>query len=354
MYDEVKCKRDVGYIVDAVATDLLYGGNERSIVAGRYYYDFPSQATSTQLEPTLTGVRYAKGTAMNVVVNKQFFTPNSNNQTAYNLIKDNKEFIQEETVAFVNAKYPELDYIESKCRRDVGYIVDAVATDLLYGGNERSNKAGEFYYLYPSLATENAQVVETTTAVDYARRLTQEIINSNLIAEPQIVLNTFNNIKVTAFNQTTSSISASAYEVNRISSSFALVENIVEVGTGSLPTFVSNTSESIKFTTTSQYITGSEVGTAYEASLISSSISIVTNIVANGVGVAGSPVNYTTPSTASNVWYAYNLLKENIGFIQNETIAYISSSWSTASYDEDKCKRDVGLIISGAAEDMLC
>jgi hypothetical protein len=353
MYDEVKCKRDVGYIVDAVATDLLYGGNERSIVAGRYYYDFPSQATSTQLEPTLTGVRYAKGTSMNVVVNTQFFSPNTNNQTAYNLIKDNKEFIQEETVAFVNAKYPELDYIESKCKRDVGFIVDAVSTDLLYGGNERSNKAGEFYYLYPSLATENEQVVETTTAVDYARRLTQEIINSNLIAEPQIVLNTFNNIKVTAFNQTTSSVSASAYEVNRISSSFALVENIVEVGTGSLPTFVSNTSESIKFTTTSQYLTGSEVGTAYEASLISSSISIVTNIVANGVGVAGSPVNYTTPSTASNVWYAYNLLKENIGFIQNETIAYISSSWSTASYDEDKCKRDVGLIISGAAEDML-
>jgi hypothetical protein len=353
MYDEIKCARDIGYIVDAVATDLLYGGNERSIVAGRYYYDFPSQATSTQLEPTLTGVRFAKGTSMNVVVNKQFFSPNSNNQTAYNLIKDNKEFVQEETVAFVNAKYPELDYIESKCKRDVGFIVDAVATDLLYGGNERSNKAGEFYYLYPSLATENEQVVETTTAVDYARRLTQEIINSNLIAEPQIVLNTFNNIKVTAFNQTTSSVSASAYEVNRISSSFALVENIVEVGTGSLPTFVSNTSESIKFTTTSQYLTGSEVGTAYEASLISSSISIVTNIVANGVGVAGSPVNYTTPSTASNVWYAYNLLKENIGFIQNETIAYISSSWSTASYDEDKCKRDVGLIISGAAEDML-
>jgi len=301
MYDEVKCKRDIGYIIDAVATDLLYGGNERSIIAGRYYYDFPSQATSTQLEPTLTGVRYAKGTAMNVVVNKQFFSPNSNNQTAYNLIKDNKEFIQEETVAFVNAKYPELDYIESKCRRDVGYIVDAVATDLLYGGNERSNKAGEFYYLYPSLATENEQVVETTTAIDYARRLTQNIINSVLIPTPQIIPNTLANIKVT---------------------------------------------------NTPQYLSSS-FGTLYEASLISSSISIVTNIVANGVGVAGSPVNYTTPSTASNVWYAYNLLKENIGFIQNETIAYISSSWSTASYDEAKCKRDVGLIISGAAEDML-
>jgi hypothetical protein len=301
-YNEASCSRDIGYIVDAVATDLLYGGNERSIIAGRYYYDYPSQATSTQLEPTLTGVRYAKGTAMNVVVNKQFFSPNTDNQTAYNLIKDNKEFVQEETVAFVNAKYPELDYIESKCKRDVGYIIDAVATDLLYGGNERSNKAGEFYYLYPSLATENEQVVETTTAVDYARRLTQNVINSITIETPQIVLNTANNIKVT---------------------------------------------------NTPQYVSSSFSGSAYEASLISASISIVTNIVANGTGSAGTPVNYTTPSTASNVWYAYNLLKENIGFIQSETIAYISSSWSTASYDEDKCKRDVGLIVSGAAEDML-
>jgi hypothetical protein len=301
-YNEASCSRDIGYIVDAVATDLLYGGNERSIIAGRYYYDFPSEATSTQLEPTLTGVRFAKGTSMNVVVNKQFFSPNANNQTAYNLIKDNKEFVQEETVAFVNAKYPELDYIEDKCKRDVGYIVDAVATDLLYGGNERSNKAGEFYYLYPSLATENEQVIETTTAVDYARRLTQNVINSIAIETPQIVLNTTNNIKVT---------------------------------------------------NTPQYVSSSFSGSAYEAGLISASISIVTNIVANGTGSVGTPVNYTTPSTASNVWYAYNLLKENIPFIQSETIAYISSSWSTASYNEASCSRDVALIVSGAAEDML-
>jgi len=66
-YNEASCSRDIGYIVDAIATDLLYGGNERSIVAGRYYYDYPSQATSAQLEPTLTGVRYAKGLAMRVV-----------------------------------------------------------------------------------------------------------------------------------------------------------------------------------------------------------------------------------------------------------------------------------------------
>jgi hypothetical protein len=354
-YVESTCRRDVGYIVDAVATDLLYGGNERSWTAGDYYFRYPSQATTSQLQPTLDGINYAKGVAMNVAKNTTFVTADANTQFSYDILLANKEFIQNETVAFVNAKYPNLYYDQIKCKRDVGYIVDAVATDLLYGGNERAAIAGEFYYLYPSLATESEQVVETTAAIDYARRLSLAVIQKTVIPTPQIVLNTFNNIKVTGYNQTTSSLSASAYEVNRISSSFALVENIVENGLGVIPTLVANTSESIKFTTSNQYITGSEVGTAYEASLISASISIVTNIVANGVGVAGSPVNYTTPSTASNVYYAYNLLKENIGFIQNETIAYISSSWSTSSfnYDESKCKRDVGLIISGALEDML-
>jgi hypothetical protein len=343
LYNEASCSRDIGYIIDAVATDLLYGGNERSIVAGRYYYDYPSQATDSQLEPTLTGVRYAKGLAMRVISGSLLTAPDAATQYAYNLLKSNKVFLQEETIGFVNAKWQDLDYIESKCRRDTGYIIDAVATDLLYGGNERSAKAGEFYYLYPSLAITSAQKSETVQAIDYTRRFAQSVVNSVSIAEPQPILNTVNNIKVTQYNQTTSSLSASAYEVNRISSSFALVENIVENGLGVVPILVSNTSESIKFTTSNQYITGSEKGTEYEASLISASISIVTNIVENGIGVAGTPVNYTTPSTASNVYYAYNLLKENIGFIQNETIAYISSSWSTSSfnYDESKCKRDV-------------
>ena len=35
-----------------VATDLLWGGNERSIVAGDYYYRYPSQTTSLELTET--------------------------------------------------------------------------------------------------------------------------------------------------------------------------------------------------------------------------------------------------------------------------------------------------------------
>jgi hypothetical protein len=300
-YNEASCSRDIGYIVDAVATDLLYGGNQRSIVAGRYYYDYPSQATTSQLDPTLDGVRFAKGTALNVVNNVVYTSPSAGNLAAYNLLLNNKRFIQSESISFIDAKYPYLDYSPTKCARDLGYIVDAVATDLLYGGNERSSKAGYFYYKYPSEAT-GYQIEETIDGIKYAGRLSTSVINSITISEPLVRNNTYNNIKVT---------------------------------------------------NTPQYVTGSEVGTAYEASLISASIAITYNIVETTGSSIPTPTNYTTPSTASNVYYAYNLLKQNIEFIKDETIAYLSSSWSGFQYDQDKCKRDVGLIVSGAAEDML-
>jgi hypothetical protein len=307
-YTEASCSRDVAYIVDAVATDLLYGGNERSYVAGDYYYRYPSVATTSQLQPTLDGVGYAKGLAMNVASNTTFNTPHPDTQYSYNLLLANKEFIQNETIAFVNSKYPNLYYNETKCRRDVGYIVDAAATDLLYGGNQRAATAGEFYFKYPSIAT-GVQLTETTVAINYAKRLSISVIKSDVIPTPEIISNTESNIKVT---------------------------NVPQIrGTG---------------------------GTVTEASFISASISIVSDIVTYGSASLQlvTPTPYTTPSTDPNVLNAYNLLKTNIGFIQSESIAYLSSSWVTGSnsdngfnYTQSKCERDIALIISGAAEDML-
>ena len=109
-YNETTCKRDIGYIIDAVSTDLLYGGNERSWIAGDYYYRYPSNATTSELQPTLDGVIYAKGISMGLVTGSSYSLPVANVSTIYTLLKNNKEFVQNEVVAFVNAKYPYLYY----------------------------------------------------------------------------------------------------------------------------------------------------------------------------------------------------------------------------------------------------
>jgi hypothetical protein len=358
-YNEASCSRDIGYIVDAVATDLLYGGNERSIVAGRYYYDFPSQATSTQLEPTLTGVRYAKGTSMNVVVNKQFFTPDSDTQTAYNLIKDNKEFIQEETVAFVNAKWPYLNYIESKCKRDVGFIVDAVATDLLYGGNERSNKAGEFYYLYPSLAITSAQKSETTQAVDYARRLTEQIINSELIPTPQIIPN--------GVTPSTDINVIATHDLLLVNKPFIQAETIAYVSS-SWVGFLYNEascSRDVGFlidAVATDVLYGGNESSAYAGLVYFETASAATGLqleptvdaIDYAAGLASRVIQNVSFVTASQIVSAsVELIRNNREFIQEETMQYLTASWSNFEYDKIKCRRDVGHIVDATATDLL-
>ena len=306
-YPEETCKRDVGHIIDAVATDLRYGGNERSVIAGKYYYEYPSAAivggvpsSTQQKDPTVTAINYVKGISTKLVSGVVFEFPSDEVNYTYNSILSNRTFIQNEVVAFVNAKYPTLQYKEASCLRDTGYIVDAVATDLRYGGNQRSLTAGEFYYLYPSKAT-TTQLGETTDAIVYTSDLVKEIILKNTLTIPTQTENSVNLIKVSSEAQTLGTGTTEVSVLGAVSSSFGMVMDTIINGTGSLPT----------------------------------------------------PIDYTSSISDSETLEAYSLIKSNIEFIQSETISYISSSWSEFDYSEEKCRRDVGLIVSGAAEDLL-
>jgi hypothetical protein len=174
-YNEASCSRDVGYIIDGVAKDLLYGGNEESIRSGLFYYQYPSEATTTQLGPTLTAVKYVSGMTQTFLQNRQFVEPNTNREESANAIIDNRAFIQNETIAYLSSSWSGFYYNEASCSRDVGYIVDAVATDLKYGGNERAVQAGVYYYLYPSDAT-GSQLNQTTDGIKYAAGIAGNII----------------------------------------------------------------------------------------------------------------------------------------------------------------------------------
>lgn len=212
-------------------------------------------------------------------------------------------------------------YNQDKCKRDVGYILDAYATDILYGGNERSITAGTFYYKYPSIAT-TTQKQKTIDGLTYAS------------------------------NKAIQLISTASVEYDSIVTGSNILLDIVENGTGSLPTLIKNTESNIRVTNTLP-VTASIAGTGAHTSSISASIAIVTDIIQNGTGSAPVVIPYTTPSTDPTVVSVYTALKDNITFIQEETIAYLSASWNTFTYDSVKCKRDIGYIISGAAEDLL-
>jgi len=195
-YNEASCSRDVKYIIDAAATDLLYGGSERSVTAGSYYFLFPSKATvkgvpseAAQLDPTITGVRYAGKLASKVVTNPTFILPSASLLTTVNLLTSNKPLIQKETITFLSSSWSTLKYNETSCSRDLGFIIDAIRTDLVYGGNERSIEAGSYYYKIPSVAikesyTDNGeagQKIQTVDGIDFARGLSEKIVSNTLL-----------------------------------------------------------------------------------------------------------------------------------------------------------------------------
>ena len=201
-----KCERDVGYIVDAVRYDLTYGGNLETLVAARSYYSFgvfvetgeKLQALAVQerlkdiidniatgntagwtkttgLTQDVSGTAGSAGAAafaqariqdmydtINTGVTPAEITPSTSwvssaLQAAAADVQARKASIQASAVAWVQTTYPLLSFNATTCSRDVGYIVDALTYDLMFGSNFRSVKAGMSYYTAQAAAVIGPQ-----------------------------------------------------------------------------------------------------------------------------------------------------------------------------------------------------
>ena len=203
-YSQEKCKRDVGYIVDAVAHDIKYNSNNKSVEAGVYYWNAGSSYVSNETEETLFAYNYVKFISQYIInnqtpptlyqssVNQEFnfslipdpLNPDLNRyKDARNLILANRREILDKSLASVGigfpdfyfpgdpqtnersryydgyrliqlnrteivntawsntlSVYPGITTTESKCKRDLGYFVDAVSMDVFTGGNNYSRE----------------------------------------------------------------------------------------------------------------------------------------------------------------------------------------------------------------------
>ena len=97
---------------------------------------------------------------------------------AADLIRFNKTFIVEETIAYINDAYPSLVYNATKCRRDTGFIVDGIVKDLKLGG--RSNSAENQVAYYTGAVA--GQETETAAAITQIKGIITNILTNNAAA----------------------------------------------------------------------------------------------------------------------------------------------------------------------------
>ena len=99
-----------------------------------------------------------------------------NFETAATILEDNKEFIQEQVVQFINVTYPSLVYSQAKCSRDTGLIVEALIKDLRLGGNEFALEAQGEYYT-GAIPVDGSQTVETKAGIEYINTIAQALFS---------------------------------------------------------------------------------------------------------------------------------------------------------------------------------
>lgn len=327
-YNTTACYRDTGFIVDSLALDLLYGGSSQSTFAGLQYWSQDNYVgdIANEITTTTNALVYAKGLAGTLALDAggletsqtvvgsfeliidiingtvgevtDLIIPNGLPSTepavlaAYNAIVSNRTSIQTDTIVWINNNNPDFIYDEGKCYRDIGYILDSIAFDLLHGGNRQSIMSGTYYRSYVNAGSAIVnEIPQTTAAYKFINELANKIITGTTVTTYQSVV--------------------------------------------------------------SQAITTNTAGTT-EIGLINNLISTITNIINNGPSVAPtrSPIGLTA-STSTTINNAFNLLVANKSFIQAETIAYINTSFVGLVYSTATCKRDVGYIIDAVTYDMI-
>ena len=207
---------------------------------------------------------------------------------ARNLLIANRDFLRAELVGYITENYPDLKYSKTACKKDVGYLVDAVSYDLTYGGNWQTVNAGEAYHVGASSNLPAAQKAATLAAYGYLKGIMQTV-GRNITVTPG-TQSAFSQIPGTAGD------AGSATAIGALLDDFI---NIVDNGTGS---------ETITYPS----ITGAAAGLQTDHSLLGSAASTV--------------------KTATTNW--------------------ITANFPNLTYDSAKCERDMGYIVDALIHDI--
>ena len=208
VYNEATCRRDAGYIIEGVGYDVLLDTNFNAITCGNAYQRAASALVLNEQKIATTGaINFVKDEAVALMSGNATAVSRAN--SAYSEVVDiingenpaplyfnnptgvdadlaaakdqliaNRQFIQAEVVAWIDEQiagnippFVGFTYNSEICYRDVGYIVDSLCYDILYGGNVASILSAEAYFSFTITQIPG----ETTQTVAAYGRLDQVV-----------------------------------------------------------------------------------------------------------------------------------------------------------------------------------
>ena len=373
-YDVAKCERDLGYLIDAVSFDAQFGGNFATINDAKLYFENAvSVLPVDQRQPTADAFAHIGDCAELICLDTdigglksvgnaltQDITAGSagaataaeveglfdivagsieNNTllmnpiqvgpdvTAYNATNSNavseilgvKETVQGGVISHLSKFFEILPYNETKCRRDIGYIVDAISHDIQYGGNAATVNTVNMYFtngINTGLPIEQRQ--KTKDAYLHMSKIIEHVVGGK-------------SITTTEFPRT-----------GKFYTGDILTKYEYWNGMDSY-----QTTESQDFA-----VHGANPDTCIAARQLA-------EIIANGVDDA-TEVRNTIPERIDiqQTWMGTNyitskeLVERQADNYSEGVINYLSTTFNGLSFPEAKCRRDVGYLIDAVSHDV--
>jgi hypothetical protein len=221
----LKCKRDLGYFVDAISTDVFTGGNKYAReftlqyfnagspianglvgveTASVYAFSQARDLMKSAITNTLVGAAYSDLTITADYLTGFNTSPYSCADVQSNI--DNLVGIVTTVIGVGNSSGLPSENLGtfttggSKCFRDIGYIIDSVSKDVRDYTSENSISATKYYFdingnaISNGLVGEEAETITAFTAArDYMKHaITNQLNNKNLtiVADPVTGFNT--------------------------------------------------------------------------------------------------------------------------------------------------------------------
>jgi len=133
---------------------------------------------------------------------------------AAKILRNNKEFMVEEVISYINTTYPSLVYNATKCRRDTRLIIEGLAADLIYGGRRESLTNQGAYYQ----GAVAGQETETEAAIQYISTLANTILQNNAVTVTQAnetqIIDTSLTVEATAYTNLDALVDCVAFAFN--------------------------------------------------------------------------------------------------------------------------------------------
>ena len=319
--DAVKCRRDIGYLIDGVAEAVALGSNYNALFLGRaesYSIDNSKTVFRTIERTKLAVAALSRVAADSTALSRSnaFFTevvdimtnglgaadtlvlPNPDTATANQIAaKDkiiaNATFLRDEITAWLSINYPSYDNDLANGATagvlDVKYAIQAAAYDILYGGNSASYDSAK---LFPNSVAAGATITG---------------------AHQTAVVGAYTRLK-TIINQVVTGIT-------------------VTVSAG-------NTTAQVTNGTNADAPTGSAV-----AALI--------DITADVAETGASTLDLLTRTTPSVGWVSVPLQAAKSSIVNSKTTIVTDVTWDPLyTYNQSKCERDVGYVIDAYLHDL--